>query len=136
MIKLSEIIEALEDINMESSCYFNKETNKILWYSEYNEENSTYTDVDEENDNIISMFNYFTKNDYTIMQDFIVTIKDISIKDELYRVTSGKGAFNRFRNVLEQNNIVDDWYKYRDDRYKDIAKEWCIVNNIKFEEDC
>ncbi len=82
------------------------------------------------------MFNYFTKNDYTIMRDFIDTIKDISIKYELYGVTSGKGAFKRFRNVLEQNNIVDDWYKYRDNRYKEIAKEWCIVNNIKFEEDC
>ncbi len=30
MIKLSEIIGALEDINMVTSCYFNKETNKIL----------------------------------------------------------------------------------------------------------
>ena len=136
MVKLSKIKDALEDVNMESSCYFNKETNEILWYWDYNKEYSTYKEEDEYNENIINMFDFFTKNDYYIMQDFIETVKEIDIRNKLYKVTKGKGAFYRFRNVLEENNIVNDWYQYRDNKYKDIAKAWCIDNNIEFEEDC
>lgn len=136
MIKLSIVKDALEDVNMERSCYFSKKTNEILWYWSYNEENSTYKEEDEKNENIIMMFNFFTKNDYDIMQDFIDEVKETKVKEELYRVTIGKGAFSRFRYVLEKNNIIDDWYKYRDNKYKEIAKEWCIDNNIEFEEDC
>ena len=136
MVKLSQIKDALEDVNMESSCYFNKETNEILWYWDYNKEYSTYKEEDEYNENIINMFDFFTKNDFYIMQDFIETVKEIDIRNKLYKVTKGKGAFYRFRNVLEENNIVNDWYQYRDNKYKDIAKAWCIDNNIEFEEDC
>ena len=136
MVKLSQIKDALEDVNMESSCYFNKETNEILWYWDYNKEYSTYKEEDEYNENIINMFDFFTKNDYYIMQDFIEKIKEIDVRNELYKVTKGKGAFYRFRNVLEENNIVNDWYQYKDNKYKDIAKAWCIDNNIEFEEDC
>lgn len=136
MIRLSQIKDALEDVNMESSCYFNKETNEILWYLGYNQEYSTYREEDEHNENIISMFDFFTKNDYYIMQDFINEVRETDLRNKLYLVTKGKGAFSRFRNVLEENNIVNDWYQYRDNKYKDIAKSWCIDNNIDFEEDC
>lgn len=136
MIKLSIVNDALEDVNMERSCYFNKKTNEILWHWSYNEENSTYKEEDEKNENIIMMFDFFTKNDYDIMQDFIDEVKETKVKEELYSVTRGKGAFSRFRYVLEKNNIIDDWYKYRANKYKKIAKEWCFDNNIEFEEDC
>lgn len=42
MVKLSVIKDALEDVDMNSTCYFNKETNEILWQWGFNEEYSTY----------------------------------------------------------------------------------------------
>ncbi len=61
MVKLSVIKDALEDVDMNSTCYFNKETNEVLWSWSYNEEYSTYKEEDEFNDNIICMFDYFSK---------------------------------------------------------------------------
>lgn len=136
MIKLSQIRDALFDVDMESSCYFNTKTDEILWHWDYNEEYSTYTEDDEFNDDIISMFNYFTKNDYNIMQDFISNISNDSLRNELYNATRGKGVFRRFREITDYNNITDDWYKFRDNEYKKIAEEWCIENKIKYEKDC
>lgn len=97
MIKLSQIRDALYDVSMESSCYFNTKTNEILWQWDFNSEESTFTNEDEFNDDIINMFDYFTKNDYDIMQSFIRTIYNDSIRNELYDATRGKGAFRRFR---------------------------------------
>lgn len=136
MIKLSQVRDALYDVSMETSCYYNVNTNEILWDFDFNKENSTYTEDDEFNDDIISMFNFYTKNDYDIMQDFISNINSVSLRDELYNVTRGKGAFHRFRKITDYNNMTDDWYNFQDNAYKKIAEEWCIDNNIKFEKDC
>lgn len=136
MFKLSEIKDALDSVDISSTCFFNKETNEILWQWDYNKEYSTYKEEDEANDKIINMFDYFYKNDYDIMQDFIDTIEDVNLREKLYEATRGRGAFSRFRYIIESNDLLDYWYKYKDEKYKAIAKEWCIDNNIEFEEDC
>ena len=136
MIKLSQVRDALYDVSMETSCYFNIKTNEILWYFDFNEEGSTYTEEDEFNDDIISMFNFYTKNDYDIMQDFISNISNDSLRNELFNATRGKGAFYRFREITDYNNITDDWYKFQDNEYKKIAEEWCNDNKIEYEKDC
>lgn len=136
MIKLSEIRDTLYDVDIESSCYFNIKTNKILWHWGFDEGNSTYKEEDENNEDIINMFDFYSKNDYDIMQDFIYNIDDEKTRLELYNVTRGKGAFTRFRAITDNYNITDDWYKYRDDEYKRIAEEWCINNKIEYEKDC
>ena len=135
MIKLSEIRDALYDVSMETSCYFNTKTNEILWQWEFNIEESTYTEEDEFNDDIISMFNFYTKNDYDIMQDFISNISNDSLRNELFNAARGKGAFHRFRKITDYHNITNDWYKFQDDEYKKIAEEWCIDNKIEYEKD-
>lgn len=112
MIKLSQVRDALYDVSMETSCYYNTKTNEILWYWDFNKEESTYTDEDEFNDDIISMFNFYTKNDYDIMQEFISNISNDSLRNELFNVTRGRGAFHRFREITDYNNITDDWYKF------------------------
>ena len=132
MIKLSEIRDSLYDVSMETSCYFNTKTNEILWYWDFNKEESTYTEEDEFNDDIISMFNFYSKNDYDIMQDFIYHISNDSLRNELFNATRGKGAFYRFREIIDYRNITNDWYKFQDDEYKKIAEEWCTDNKIEY----
>lgn len=136
MIKLSQIKDALYEVDMESTCYFNTKTNEILWQWDFNKENSTYTDLDEFNKVIIDMFSYDTKNNYDIMQEFIYTINNDKVREQLFNITRGKGAFRRFREITDYNNITDDWYKFQDNKYKEIAEEWCINNEIEFERDC
>ena len=74
MIKLSEIIEALEDVDINMSAYYNTKTNEILWQNGSEPEYSTYKKEDEFNDEVIFMFDFTSKNDYDIMLQFIYTI--------------------------------------------------------------
>ncbi len=136
MLKLSEVKEALESVNLESTAYFNKTSNEILWKWDFNPEYSTYKEEDEWNDDIICMFDFTDKNDYDMMQEFIGTIENQDIQEQLYAKTKGNGAFRRFRFILENYDLIDRWYQYRDTKYKEIAKEWCVEHSVKFEEDC
>ena len=71
-------------------------------------------------------------NEYKIMTDFINKIKDDQIKNQLLIVIQGSGAFRRFKDSCINYNIIDKWYDYKKQEYFDIAKEWCIHNNIEF----
>lgn len=135
MILLKDAIDALEGTSIETIYYYNKRTNEILYANEFDDTYNTYTDESEFDDDIIVMFDYRDKDDYEIMQDFIQTIRDVELRKKLYHNTSGKGAFRMFRYLIDEAGITNDWYQYRDDKYKEIALEWCYKNNIDLKEE-
>ena len=76
-----------------------------------------------------------TKNDineYEMMVEFADTIEDSKLQNQLYISLNGSGAFKRFKDTCINYDIIDDWYKFRDKKYKDIAINWCQENNIKY----
>ena len=136
MIKLSEIIETLEDVDINMSAYYNTKTNEILWKNSIEPEYSTYKEEDEFNDEIIFMFDFTSKNDYDIMLQFIYEIDNIELKMFLISKVNGHGAFKRFRIAIDTYSLTEKWYKFRDEKYKEIAINWCENNHITYEKDC
>ena len=59
-------------------------------------------------------------------------VDDIEIKDNLRRLIQGKGAFSRFKDYCAEMDIIQDWYKYRDEQYKEIAIDWCKQNELEY----
>ena len=68
-----------------------------------------------------------------MMKEFIETIEDVKLYNQLQIAINGRGAFRRFKDTCINFDIIEAWYKYRDKRYKDIAIEWCNDNNINYE---
>lgn len=50
------------------------------------------------------------------------------------RTKRGKGAFRRFKDRLYDFDLQEKWYKYRDDCYEQIARDWCERFGIEIEE--
>ena len=71
-------------------------------------------------------------NEYEMMEEFADTIEDVRLQNQLYISLNGSGAFRRFKDTCINYDIIDDWYKFRDEKYKDIAINWCQENNIKY----
>lgn len=71
-------------------------------------------------------------NEYEIIEDFCWTIQDEKIQKMLLISIEGKGAFRRFKDKVKEFNIEMDWYKYRDTRYRQLAIEWCQINEIEY----
>lgn len=46
-----------------------------------------------------------------------------------------RGAFARFKDLLEDRGIIDAWYKYQADTIKQAAREWCKENSINVVEE-
>lgn len=63
----------------------------------------------------------------------VVLIRIIEkLKIELQTLIQGKGAFRRFKDYCFESNIIQDWYKYKEQKYKEIAIEWCKQNELEY----
>ena len=131
-VKLNDIIDALEFVNdgMDTTAYLNPENLKIVYIDDY-------IDISEEEkeriyEEYISLPTKYYIDEYSMMAEFIETIEDERLYNKLYIAINGKGAFRKFKDTCINYDIIDDWYKFRDEKYKELAIEWCKDNNIEY----
>ena len=132
-VKLSEVIDALEFTNDEIEYYYNLDNGEIFMSNIGEFENLNEDELDELFEKSIMLPTRYDINEYEMMEDFAETIKDTRLQNKLYISLNGSGAFRRFKDTCINYDIIDDWYKFRDEKYKEVAINWCKDNNIEFE---
>lgn len=142
-VKLKAIIEGIEMQTEMSTMYLDIKTGKLetIFDEEFwnitGEPESGYFELEEKvlgNPEYISLPSEFDVNEYNIMEEFSHSLKDEKIKNQLLTVIKGKGAFRKFKDKLLELGIREDWFKFKEEALKEIAIEWCKVNEIPFEE--
>ena len=149
---MSDIIEAIEFQMDESSAYLNIKTGEVVTvihedfeavenqdalddYPEWQHESiKTTQEILDHEEDFIGLPTKYDVYEYQIMERFILSIKDKEISDALYRAITGKGSFRRFKDAIIRFDIEDEWYKYREDAIKQVAIDWCELNQIKFKD--
>ncbi len=132
-VKLDAIIEALEFVNfgMDTSAYLNPKTYEIVYINEFTED-LTEEEKEKIYDEYLELPSKYDIDEYNMMEDFIETIDDDRLYNQLYIAINGSGAFRRFKDTCINFDVIDDWYKFRDEKYKELAIEWCNDNNIEY----
>ena len=133
-VKLSEVIDALDFTNDEIEYYYNPDNGEIFMSNIGEFEDLNEDELDELFEKSIMLPTRYDINEYQMMEDFAETIKDTRLQNQLYISLNGSGAFRRFKDTCINYDITNDWYKFRDERYKKLAINWCKENNIEFEQ--
>ena len=150
-VKLEDVIEQLEFASEENNSYLNKTTGEIHFIPDEVERYAEDEDFDEDDlpvwekefipitkdilknpNNYIQFPDQFYINEYSIMERFSLSLTDEKMRDTIYYSLEGSGAFRRFKDNIHFYGIADDWYKFKDEAYREIAIEWCQENNIEF----
>lgn len=50
--------------------------------------------------------------------------------DDIRDTFRRKGAYRRFKDILEQNGLLEEWYRYSDDREAKALAEWCELEGL------
>lgn len=132
MVTLSKIIEGLEMVDDIVDCYYNPEKDEIFLSNIGEYGDLSEDEIDELFEESIILPTQYEINEYQMMVDFIDTIEDKKINNNLQRLIQGKGAFRRFKDYCMEMDIIQDWYKYRDEQYKEIAIDWCKQNELEY----
>ena len=133
-VKLKEIAQELQTLSDEDCFFYNKITGELEYFNS-EQENPNDFDIDEidEDENFVALPSKYSIDDYGIMKDFMFAQKDKKIHDAIYDAIHQKGAFRKFRQVVEQTGILQKWYEFRNKEYEDIVKEWCETNGLEWE---
>jgi uncharacterized protein UPF0158 len=73
-------------------------------------------------------------NDWEIMREFCETVEPPKRRQELLGAIRGRGAFGHFNDLATDFGILKDWYAFREDALREIAREWCEENEIEYKD--
>jgi hypothetical protein len=76
----------------------------------------------------------FEIHEWDLMRRFSLSVEDPEAGDELLAAIHGAGAFRLFRMTAQRLGLRDEWYRYRDEAVKEIARDWLEANGIEYSE--
>lgn len=65
----------------------------------------------------------FDIHEWEIMRRFVATVDDADLAERLERAIHGKGAFRMFRATIDDAGCRDEWYDFKRQSLKKIARE-------------
>ena len=89
-------------------------------------------DIDNNPENYLYIEPVGSDKAFKIMEEFAKTIEKSELQLKLFQVLGRRRPFANFRNTLQYYpEYLDKWYKYKDNYYESLAREWLEENNIK-----
>lgn len=126
-LAIERVKSALYDVDQQTEIVYLPELDRFVYRSDDE-------DIDLENydGEIIPLPNHYDINNYRMMHDFMEEETTGEIQSWLRNSLIGKGAFRRFRATCERFGITNDWYRYEEKCYEDIAVYWCEQNGLEY----
>ena len=153
-VKLSDVVDHMDMCSEEDRDYLNRLTGEIVHVSEeYRQDDEDDEDDEElddapdwekeerakikealESEDYVALPGKFEIHEWSIMEDFARSVEDDAASEELQAALRGRGAFRYFKDTIRRLGIQSDWYQFRDEAFKEIAREWLQENEIPFVE--
>ena len=135
IVKLSDIVDAIESTDQYSEYFLDRVTGKIVWVSDMamtcDEKEQICDRLDEHG--FYRLPSSHDIHDYGIMEDFISSLPAGEAREKLTVSINGSGAFRRFKDTVYHLGLDQSWYEWRDNTYRRLAVEWCKENGIEWE---
>ncbi|MBW3112577.1 UPF0158 family protein [Bacillus sp. MCCB 382] len=72
-------------------------------------------------------------NEYPMMENFCISLEEGPDKERLISAIQGRGAFRRFKDLVDQLGKRNEWFAFRKQCYREEAKDWCEFHGVKYE---
>ena len=133
---LDELGTALTGGDVDSVAFFNVTSGAIEHYMHNLGDQETARIAQAQSNPDLRKINPVTTDTrYGIMSDFIGLVEDINIAGRLRAAISGKGAFRRFREAVDEDDALRRrWLAYRTKRHYVLALDWMHRLGLKPEQ--
>ena len=133
-ISFSDIEDAFFFVSMDQqymhNAYLCKETGEMFYTSEAGDSDELPEDIDDPEKYIAIPH----KNELDLGKTLVIEFTSTYLPEELkkiYSIFRHRGAYSRYKDLLESKGALEDWYKFENERQKVALKEWCQENNIE-----
>ena len=137
-VKLGVILDAIEMADDNYTYFLDLETGESVFLADElvtGLDNEGLEDEIEENlERYLRLPTKFEIHEYHIMEEFIWTLKG-DRADKLEHAIQGRGAFRRFRDMVDRMGISQQWYDFQAEYYRKLAIEWCQEHGLEYIEE-
>jgi len=133
-LKLDDIDDALIFVSMEemfmNSAYLCRKTGQIFYTSEMGDSDELPDDI-YENDQYVSIPH---KNDLGLGKALVLDFTAAYMPDDLaevYSIFRRRGAYAKFKRLLDDREMLEEWYLFEAQRQEKALREWCRENKIE-----
>jgi hypothetical protein len=88
-------------------------------------------DMEEEPDRWLRFDRAGSREGWRDMAAFARRQRDVALRERLERAIEGKGAFGRFRDLVHEENLSEQWHAYSSDRQLGRARELLADEGIR-----
>jgi hypothetical protein len=154
IVRLEHIVDAIDALDDEWQTYLDRETGEIvvvtaedrqLLEDEEEPDLEDYPEwhrkaiekavqVESDPDRFLALPDRFEVHEWDMMRRFADVVDDEIQRRELLHAVHGSGAFRMFRATINRLGLHDQWFHYRDERFREMAKAWLEDNGIAFTE--
>jgi hypothetical protein len=151
VVSLRDFVGEMQLLSDEHHAYLNKDTGEFIIISDDDLRMAESEIADEllawpvesmqdlkkvlSSDDYLELPSTFDIHEYEIMERFCSSFPDPEISDALLEKIRGSGAFRRFKDTTYRYGIEQDWFRFRDDAYKEIAISWLEAKGIAYTDD-
>jgi len=138
-INIVDLIFALDDHDVEHSHFLDLQTGEIIFMPDA----SMYSDgdldelreqMDEDPDRFCRIQPIHSSEGFQLMEDFIDTLKDDKIQNDLARAINRSKPFRNFKDTLaDYPDVRQQWFTYHHSRMEQFAREWLEDEKIEVE---
>lgn len=149
-VKLKDIVDGMTMTNDQVHGYVDRQTGRVFQVTEDDvdaaeREDSELEDWQKEMAAIVRLMDEDSSDrfvalpegddidEYGMMADFVETVKDPVMSARLDESIRGSGAFRRFKDATSRLGISNQWFVFRDERYLEVARNWCEREGIEAE---
>lgn len=132
-VSLSDLLLGLDAQSDDACSYLNTKTGHVItvasgldWSEDAQEQ------VDLGGSDYLALPDRFALDEYGMMRNFAASSAQA---ERLAEALRGSGAFRRFKDVVHELGMAKEWYRYRDDAFARIAREWCAAHGIEIMSD-
>ena len=134
-VAYEEISSAFEFVGsaapMEHSAYISLDTGKIYWVSQLASMDEEVPDDLDTSDRYLAVPH---KTELDLGKHLALRFAAQELPDSRERVSGifrRKGAYGRFKQLLEDKDILENWYKFEAEAAENALREWCAANDIQ-----
>ena len=137
-VKYSDLEEAMSFVNsgygiIDAEAYISRETGKIYWVSsELGDEFDIPDDLDD-SDLYVSVPH---QNDLDLGSRLVMKFTEKAMPDKYDQVAAifrRPGAYSRYKDLLDRNELLEEWYKFENSTIESALREWANAEGFEVE---
>ena len=137
---LKELYEEVEFCDAYSTVWLDRETGKFRYYSEHPdfEPPQDFTPQQAKKGpkgRYLRLPNQYDVNDYRIARHFIFGLDNKPAEEELCNVLGRPRPFRKFKAICNNYGILEDWYRFKSNAYRDYMIDWCDEHQVDYIDD-